>query len=199
MYQDLTICAVSLYRRDYEVCMALQLTHYGFQASPPLSTANTSASADWEGAFYAANRHCFGSALRSPSLGLRHLDKGVYIDQVRRWHASFQPSQFMFITLEEFTLQPQEHMRRLLEFMNTIPDIPTTTVTGRQQQELSSPVHDAFIKSLDFSKRRLERPNKLQPDFRTAVSAAHRGLLAEFYSPYNTALRALLGTTVWDY
>ena len=41
---------------------------------------------------YEALQTCFGSRLfRHPSLGHRHLDKGIYIDQLERWFRNFPP------------------------------------------------------------------------------------------------------------
>ena len=55
-------------------------------------------------------KHCFGEGYRSPSLGGRHVDKGVYYDQLVRWFEVFEPSSFI-TSLESISQDRQGNER----------------------------------------------------------------------------------------
>jgi len=133
-----------------------------------------------ESALYRANQHCFGAHLRSPTLGTRHVDKGLYVDQIMRWFASFRRDQFHFILLENFAKKPADQFQDLLDFMN----IPIASAGGI----INSPrVYDPIIPTLDFNKKRLETPNALMPAWST-LNQSDIQFLYDFYQPYNLLL-----------
>jgi hypothetical protein len=145
-----------------------------------------------EDVLYKASTQCFGSLLRSPALGQRHLDKGVYIDQILRWYASFHPSQFHFMTLEDFSQDPRRGMNSLLRFLQVEHDEGNKLNSLRQDLESGAEGgYNGFIDGLDFAKKRLERPNARMSDL-SALGEADLPVLRNFYAPYNALLRALV-------
>lgn len=66
---------------------------------------------------YTALRECFGSELRSRTLGQRHVDKGVYVDQLDRWMRVFPSDNFFIFTLEQWNIDPHHIFQQLLLFI----------------------------------------------------------------------------------
>lgn len=158
---------------------------------------------------YNANKRCFGANLRSPALGTRHIDKGIYIDQLLRWYASFNPTQFYVGTLEAFAREPREQFQDILDFV-AVPSVlngpPLTSkiyLANESAMTVSAGVHlgthtatnvssqtrsyDPVVSVLDFKKKRLERPNKLMPEL-SSVDADELSALYAYYKPYNDLL-----------
>jgi hypothetical protein len=178
--------------------------------TPPSGAAAASAAAsaaDIEIALYSANRRCFGSEWRSPKLGGRHIDKGVYVDQIARWYASFRPDQFHVIRIEEFTRQPERVFRELLAFLDYrfrpsgenrqgvgIQGTAHTTDAGIPQPGIALP---PLPHAIDFSKRRLEKPNRRMPvNITAALSAEVKALLQEHYNKYDALLNCILPSSL---
>ena len=87
-------------RKAYDGCMAqaqAQLLPHGRNQSSPLAPAQARL-------LEAALSRCFGPLLHSARLGGRHVDKGVYADQLERWFANFPRRQFFITSLECFAL-----------------------------------------------------------------------------------------------
>jgi len=143
-----------------------------------------------ENILYTSNTQCFGSLLRSPLLGGRHIDKGVYIDQILRWYASFAPHQFHFIPLDQFASSPVSEFRALLEFMAT----PTSSDIGAGTSTTTTTTNNPSPSTIDFTKKRLETPNTLMPVFST-IPHVDVEFLYEYYQPYNELL-AMMGLNV---
>lgn len=138
-----------------------------------------------ESALYQANQYCFGANLRSPTLGTRHIDKGLYVDQIIRWFASFRRDQFRFILLENFSAEPADQFQDLLEFMN-IPATAGSTMNSPSSNTISR-VYDPIVQTLDFKKKRLETPNARMPAWST-LNQSDIQFLYDFYKPYNSLL-----------
>lgn len=69
---------------------------------------------------YKSLQYCFGSTmLRSPTLGIRHVDKSIYWDQILRWKISFQDNnqQFYITTLEAWMENPIAAITNLSTFL----------------------------------------------------------------------------------
>lgn len=128
-----------------------------------------------------ATAQCFGTKLRSPSLGNRHIDKGVYVDQVLRWFVSFRPDQFHFTTLERFSQDPAAEILRLLQFM----DVPAEDENSGVNPDNGT--HKAYMQALQLNIRRLEKPNNRMPNF-SAIPEQDLAELKSFYDPYNALL-----------
>ena len=148
-----------------------------------------------EAVLYAASKRCFGSKLRSPTLGGRHIDKGVYVDQIIRWYASFRKEQFHFIPLERFSVDPRNQFQDLLDYLQ----VPSgeekyvnrvVSVMERSSQSSIPRVYDAVVEKLDFRMRRLESPNIRMPPWAN-VSKSDIQFLYDFYHPYNALLLRL--------
>lgn len=59
---------------------------------------------------------CFGEYFRHGSLGLRHIDKGIYYDQFDRWFQNFHRSQFLIISYEQWLSNPIQYYEKILKF-----------------------------------------------------------------------------------
>eukprot|EP01034_Spumella_vulgaris_P028606 gene28606-35491_t len=182
-------------------------------------TAATSDDMD-ETLLYHSLVECYGASLRSPTLGHRHLDKGVYVDQIARWlDAGFRREQFLFVGLSDLQNAPQETFQKVLDFMQVLPTRRSGTLledshsggdgtdsidnTERIKQRIMEQhhntqrghlKHDAVIDLIDFNRHILSRPNALSGLERNRLGAEDRQMLEAFYGPHNEMLFELLGT-----
>jgi len=114
---------------------------------------------------------CFHPYFRSAQLGGRHLDKGIYLDQLQRWWANFPRSAFYISSLETFAANPQAEFSAMLSFIGVVND-------------------DVSIKATNFSQTRLVQPNRLaQTDLPSPQLLAK---LHSFFAPYNAKLKQVL-------
>ncbi len=63
-------------------------------------------------------KRCFGASIQSKTLGLRHVDKSIYVDQLFRWYLNFPSTNFYILTLEEWEQDPVGQYTQLLKFIN---------------------------------------------------------------------------------
>eukprot|EP01032_Pedospumella_encystans_P015487 gene15487-17709_t len=152
------------------------------ESQHPVTSALQQDTSELESALYQANQHCFGAHLRSPTLGTRHVDKGLYVDQIIRWFASFRRDQFRFMLLEKFSAEPADQFQDLLNFMNVPVQQTQNSTTYR--------VYDSIVQTLDFKKKRLETPNARMPAWST-LNQSDIQFLYDFYRPYNSWLSEL--------
>ena len=118
-----------------------------------------------------ALKSCFGKDLRSSRLGLRHLDKSIYIDQMIRWLANFSSEQFYILSLDSLGRDAKSAMSGLLQFL-----------------EINSSHSEVELAILDLHSKRLQNPNSLRPDMPLKTAT----LLREYLSPYDKQLNAFL-------
>ena len=118
---------------------------------------------------------CFGKSLRSKSLGSRHVDKGVYVEQLVRWFVNFHPRQFAVVPLSKFAKAPLETLSFLLRFLE-LPDLDN-----------GYPKNAADI-------QKLKRPNNLSEIEENVLSNEERNQMHNFFTPYNVLLNLLLCT-----
>lgn len=171
-------------RRLYEQCMRISLSvpsSSGLIEYMSLLTNHSVASHDkGNSQLYQALVKCFGSDLRSKTLGHRHIDKGIYVDQVLRWLDNFRMDQFLFISLKDMHARPQETFQKVLDFMEVIPS------DGRIERlpgEL-----DPIVSTIEFGRVRLQKPNMFTAD----VPDYFKKILYEYFAPYNEMLSSLL-------
>ncbi len=133
---------------------------------------------------------CFGSEhFRSKKLGWRHLDKGLYIDQILRWQINFFPDQFLFISTSALASAPKDVMQRILTFATQ----ESHAAKGKEKKkklrrmERETVHREIFsgLRLLDFSRRYLEKPNKHAKGLNESLLESERELLQEFVRPYN--------------
>lgn len=125
--------------------------------------------------YYNSLQRCFGNEFRKASLGLRHLDKSIYFDQLSRWLINFHPSQFRLISSEEMLLNPLGTVENVLSFISSKP------LLLEQMRSLSS---------MDTSTRHLERPNKLSRNVKLSLEEERE--LRRYLTPYQDALQRVL-------
>jgi hypothetical protein len=118
---------------------------------------------------------CFGADFRNPKLGLRHIDKGIYIDQLDRWLQNFHRNQFHIMFYEEWTLHPLQSYQEVMTFMGQ-------EVTGAQGFHSLEDIEHFMQKK--FGVVRNSKRKALPPSLRQEVEC--------FYKPYNIKLAHLL-------
>ena len=105
-------------------------------------------------------KYCFGSSMvRSSKLGMRHVDKGVYVDQLYRWFINFDSQNVLIELIDSWTDRNNvisnsflSSFRRILRFMNVQSGIDEMIRRLQQQQE-----------------RRLLSPNRIWRNIRAIV------------------------------
>lgn len=99
--------------------------------------------------YYEGLEYCYGkSHFRSPALGLRHLEKSVYVDQVLRWLAVFPRNRFIFLPSNFLLRRGRAALFQLLHHL----DLPRRHLFAVEQQ----------LQAMDYSEnaQRLRRPNQ---------------------------------------
>jgi hypothetical protein len=124
--------------------------------------------------------NCFGDQFRAAELGLRHIDKGIYYDQIERWFQNFNRDQFLIIKYEEWIKQPKEYFDKTLQFMGQ----EMIGENGFKSEADLTFLTKNFLSTSNTKKSSL-------PD-----DVMHE--LACFYKPYNEKLNALLKYEVYD-
>ena len=171
-------------RREYEHCMhrqqlqkpQQQYQHRHQQQHNTTSSANTT---------FRALKVCFGSHLRSRKLGSRHIDKGIYADQIRRWWDNFPRHNFHFISLHEWERNATAEYSKLIDFI--FRDDHTHPSHYHHPSSLSDPQR--------FAHKRLAKPNALSRDSSQQLNPAFQKILYDFFLPYNQELHQMIGTT----
>ena len=133
--------------------------------------------------------HCFGpSMFRSPTLGGRHIDKGVYVDQLMRWRTLFKPEQFLIQTMESWESDPLGSLRRLLGFLSLNISGYSKYLSGDAKMSNQESNLVEAVKLMLKQKKLVTQNSRRVPlppgDFRED--------LRRFYHPYNVLLEELL-------
>jgi hypothetical protein len=155
----------------------------------------------------AALAFCFGTMFRSKLLGSRHIDKGIYIDQLQRWWLNFPRSNFHLLTLEQWSKDPEYEYDRILDFLNISSlssklepstDSNNVKVTSQNQQQKSvttfAKSHQKYNYNINFTKKRLVSPNNLS-QYSSRNKSEIKSVLREFYAKYNKRLYHVLGAS----
>lgn len=118
---------------------------------------------------------CFGADFRHPKLGLRHIDKGIYIDQLDRWLQNFRRNQFHIMLYEEWVENPLQGYLQVMAFLGQ-------EVLGPQGfhsvSDIEGFLHRKF--GVIHNTKRQELPSSTRRDVEC------------FYEPYNVKLAQLL-------
>ena len=123
---------------------------------------------------------CFGDKFRASELGLRHIDKGIYVDQFERWFQNFRRDQFIIVKYEDWVQQPQEYYQKILNFIG---------------QDMIGEGGFASVSDLSFlDKNFLSTSNARKSSLPPELTQQ----LACFYKPYNEKLNALLNYEVYS-
>jgi hypothetical protein len=130
--------------------------------------------------------NCFGAAnLRTGNiLGLRHVDKGVYVDQFFRWFMNLDASTFYISYIEDWNDFAESCFADLIEFLRP-----------RSDKKLSL-IHDR-AENISYILRNLPRRNvgrswnTTEVHGNPALQFALEEKLRAFYTPYEVLLREL--------
>lgn len=159
-------------RKNYEECMA---------ASPyiPYKKHRLLTPTERRSNFYIL-QNCFGKEFRSGKLGLRHIDKSIYVDQLDRWLQNFRRDQFIIISYEDWMENPLKHYERLISFLG---------------QQLVGPRGFNSYEDLSFlNKNYLSTTNKQKTSLPPELSQE----LECYFRPYNERLNMLLGYEIFS-
>jgi hypothetical protein len=146
---------------------------------------------------------CFGEQLRSARLGGRHVDKGVYADQLERWFSAFPPVvrsdtdaatdshkehryEYFISTLEALISDESVVLRHLSDFL-----FDHSQAAGSEHSASHGNTGSASSRSLP-ARGFLSRPNALASLEENRPPEELLGHLRAFYRPHMRRLRALL-------
>lgn len=120
-------------------------------------------------------RQCFGP-MRDSNLGKRHIDKGIFYDQLERWFSLYPRENFLIVTLEDFSKDPLTEFEKVCKFLGV-------DMVGRNAFNSTEAVQKILAKSYLGSpnKRKESLPPKVLED------------MTNFYRPFNRKLEELLG------
>ena len=183
-------------RKKYDACMAgkgkLEII---LNPSPTGLVPSVSYKSEFNSTADHSNalRHCFGSLYRSKSLGTRHIDKGIYYDQIQRWYENFPSYNFYFVSLRKFESNPDEEFSKLIKFVfgkgavDKKRNISEETINS----SASTSIHAYGVYNISFSQRRLVKPNSLS--LSQVLPDSFALVLKSFYKPFNDKLEKMLG------
>ena len=149
------------HRREYESCMAKN------RGAALYNSSSAHGSLQLEAGLV----RCFGPLMNSARLGGRHVDKGIYADQLERWFINFPRENFFITSLEQWQADAPREFARLLQFIGVDPKPESASYLSRRGH-LS----------------RLVRPNSLQTDPPQALIQR----LDDFFKTYAAELKTLL-------
>lgn len=144
-------------------------------------------------------RRCFGAALHSNTLGLRHVDKSIYYDQIFRWYLNFPPENFYVTSIEEWEQDPLEQYMQLLKFINPNYYVPESSKSELQRlltTKVTHSIEPTYTHSLSpilthIHWQLLEKPNVysrnssyLEPQFKKKLNV--------FFCKYQLELEKLV-------
>ena len=167
---------------------------------------------------YSIIKKCFGSKyLRSSSLGSRHLDKGIYYDQIERWLLNFPKNNFHFMSLHNWGGNPNNNHVSNNEILSTssrlseFSSLEYLQNSGLSVQEFEYKKLLKFIfgstetseevlnysvrKMIDSMQSMLVKPNS-RSNGKSHVENLSKDFtrqLEMFYRPYNDKLYAITG------
>ena len=157
-------------------------------------------------------KYCFGSSMvRSSKLGLRHVDKGVYVDQLYRWFVNFDRQNIIVETVDSwtdktnFTTSFILSFQRILSFMN-IKDDDTKLLLHQPQRSLLNPNkiwRDIRAVLDDFSRFESKYHSSITVNNIAEKKIIQQYLriekkLYDFYRPYNRLLTVFLHAVAYE-
>lgn len=156
------------YRNAFEECLADNDLYTEHRQGSLLTQKELQSNFD-------ALQKCFGAEFRSPKLGLRHIDKGIYADQLDRWLQNFHLKQFHIVLYEDFSASPLRVYEDIIKFIGHNITGPTGFQSLRDVEQF---IHKRYG-TLNNTKKK-ELPGAM----RTEIEC--------FYKPYNIQLAQIL-------
>jgi hypothetical protein len=130
---------------------------------------------------FKALRHCFGPLFRSKKLGSRHIEKGIYYDQIQRWQENFPSHNFHFISLHRFEKDPVLEYSKLIDFI---------FINNSKSHDRNSFHYPTSITKFLSNHKRLVKPNALTAT--QNLSLPFKAQLKSFYEPYAKELEKIV-------
>lgn len=172
------------------VTTAQQLLKHGYppvkydKVHPPPPTVRVSGLTFLQQDHYQALETCFGpQKFRKASLGLHHVQKSIYVDQLVRWLLHFPIKHFLFVSSATLSADTKPSLLQLLQQLQVSKDHNSSNDSMLKiwEQEIA-------LLNVSSSEQRLVRPNKKYKLL--AVTEAVR--IEAFFEPYQHALRQVL-------
>lgn len=150
---------------------------------------------------FLALQSCYGDLFRSPLLGTRHVDKGIYADQIERWWLNFPRGNFHFVTLEDWSKNPLYEFKRVLQFIGVESKLETSNLrkaNNKSSVALSSNkdrgknvnLYQEGGVTIHLDTVKLKKPNSLS--INQTIPQDFRSKLSEYYKPHNEKLEKML-------
>eukprot|EP01036_Dinobryon_divergens_P025548 gene25548-34106_t len=146
-------------RRKYEECMNKQFSGRNYSGTDYLNYYVDAMARVYAAQLERHTKTCFGSSLRSRSLGNRHTDKSIYADQLVRWFLNFHPTQFVFISLSSFADSASHTVGTLLQFLEVDGTPDFRQPLHEQAKKLARPNNLSELREnqlLDTERKRLD-------------------------------------------
>jgi hypothetical protein len=146
--------------------------------------------------FDAMTRKCFGSMLRAKQLGLRHIEKSIYYDQILRWFLNFSPGQFVFLSLSDIASSPRQMLSQLFHDMH-VDDIVCEKIKKAEPERVEVEGVEEMCDPLDIidydNLTRLSKPNRKSSN--VELSDADKLSLRVYFEPYDTFLHRVVSSS----
>lgn len=154
-------------------------------ASPPPAGTKISGLRQLQEDHLSALKTCFGPrAFQSPSLGLRHVDKSIYFDQLARWLLHFPSKHFVLLATADLERNTADSLLTVLRELH--PQFSQREADWRRQ--LNAAVNNRSMHSSGLPQH-LHRPNQLYARLPRENETFLRQLV---FRPYDEALQQLL-------
>lgn len=157
-------------------------------AGPPPPNARVSGLSQLQKDHFGALKTCFGpGAFRSSTLGLRHVDKSIYFDQLARWLLYFPLNRFVFVANADLERDAGGTLMAILKKLH-----PQFALRRDDwQRQLNAALSNGSTHSGELP-HHLHRPNKLHQ----RLSRENETFLRQaLFRPYDDALQQLLAST----
>lgn len=154
-------------------------------ANPPPPYERLSGLSQLQEDHLGALKMCFGpAAFRSSALGLRHVDKSIYFDQLARWLLHFPLKHFVFVANADLQRDTGASLVAILKKLH--PQFALRQ--GDWQRQLNAALSNGSTHNGDLP-HHLHRPNKLHQ----RLSRNNETFLRQtLFRPYDDALQQLL-------
>lgn len=170
-------------RRVYDKCFPENIARCS-RSENLFSNLSIPLSTEKRECFFKVLKKCFGSKFRSPSLGQRHVDKSIYIDQFLRWFANFPRNKFFIMKYEDWVIDPRNEIFRFLQFIGYNFELLNKENNQNTTIQLTNNLDFYLVKS-----ERLKKPNAKLAN--ATIERHFRSKLEDFFSAYEKQLASL--------
>jgi hypothetical protein len=146
--------------------------------------------------YFQALKKCFGNKLRSKTLGLRHIDKGIYIDQIIRWIGNFDNlNNYLFISFKDFSKNTKKIYKKILKFLNVNDDekiLKNISFNIKKLKNMNKKCHNLINNEVGVEHVNNSVFNKEKVLVEKIKFQNYKKMLENFYEPYNELLKIFI-------